>query len=615
MQIDKFEWNFIENLNEDDHKGRFLDPLLNSIYNKNIIPLYDLSLKFTDNSWDLSKISHKRVPRRKSEFKFDGLTEEFNIFCKVYVLQKFLNREGKVQSIHVYLSEIKKFFCFLQSNEIYEVEDINSSHIIAFLNTLSDYVVSTIEAYMRAILDFFEIYSLHVMELEWKNIREILVSMDIAEQIGTKKNSKTSTINKKYFTSLLNTAINVMEDTNKEIYYRATACIIILLAHTGLRNSELRDMPITALHEDTNNQYNVPYFDYVTTKNSRTDLGERVIQCTATPKASMAFNTLLEIYSDTRNRKNSYLLIVPKRCSTLPLTDTAFDRMIMYFCLKYCDDIGCVNITHSPEDLKYIPYKTIKRIGILTYIEKFKENDTISIPRPHQFRVFLINLLYEKGVSLFYIQKHMGHLYREATEGYLRLEKEKEHTSEFAKKTVKLTLTDEVNFTEKNHTSLKTEIDTFIKEVPENIYKDFDAIVNSTIDRFPIRAKSGGVCIKGGKVRERRCESITDELYCTYGMCPNNYLVYFMVDESYREYQLLKKTIKHNKDNGFVKAYKKEKNKLHWLINKRLLPELNDLKQEIEKKGSDSIVSLHPKLEDIVEDIDNIYEEIQAWIQ
>ena len=198
---------------------------------------------------------------------------------------------------------------------------------------------------------------------------------------------------------------------------------------------------------------------------------------------------------------------------------------------------------------------------------------------------------------------------REATEGYLRLENDKEKAGENAKKMASMIINGDVNLIGKNAKSLKEEIDLHIKNLNKNIHIDFDDIVNSTIDRFPMSAKSGGICIKGGPIRESRCEKITDELYCAYGMCPNNYYVYFMVDESITEYKLLQNILKHNLDNNFNKAYNKERNKLHWLVNERLIPELEDLKKEIKLKGKEAIITLHPHLRDIINEVDQIYEE------
>lgn len=105
----------------------------------------------------------------------------------------------------------------------------------------------------------------------------------------------------------------------------------------------------------------------------------------------------------------------------------------------------------------------------------------------------------------------------------------------------------------------------------------------------------------------------TNEMMCAYNLCPNLFHFYYMVDVSYMNFQTLQETYKAMSEAGKTKAAQKELAKLKDIINRRLLPELDELDKEIEANGFNTILDKHPSLVEIMENREEIRKEIELW--
>ena len=88
-----------------------------------------------------------------------------------------------------------------------------------------------------------------------------------------------------------------------------------------------------------------------------------------------------------------------------------------------------------------------------------------------------------------------------------------------------------------------------------------------------------------------------------------------MADISYEEYLQHIDIIKYNQDNGFKKAYQKELNKLRYVIENSLMPELTMLEEELQKHGEEEILEKYPQLTYIVNNFKTIKQEVSSWMQ
>ena len=90
--------------------------------------------------------------------------------------------------------------------------------------------------------------------------------------------------------------------------------------------------------------------------------------------------------------------------------------------------------------------------------------------------------------------------------------------------------------------------------------------------------------------------------------------MFFMADIAYEEYLQNRDTAQYNKDNGYKKAYQKELNKLKYIIEHSLMPELTMLEDELERHGEEDILEKYPQLTYIVNHLDSIKQEVQTWM-
>ena len=105
----------------------------------------------------------------------------------------------------------------------------------------------------------------------------------------------------------------------------------------------------------------------------------------------------------------------------------------------------------------------------------------------------------------------------------------------------------------------------------------------------------------------------TNEFYCAYGVCPNIVHFYYMADITYRQCKELEESISLNDQRGHKKQVQKERNMLYTITTKRLIPELKELRTVVERDGFESIYEMHPEVQPIVEDIEEIEKEVAVW--
>ena len=88
-----------------------------------------------------------------------------------------------------------------------------------------------------------------------------------------------------------------------------------------------------------------------------------------------------------------------------------------------------------------------------------------------------------------------------------------------------------------------------------------------------------------------------------------------MADFSYKMAKECEEAFLYNKKSGFLKQAQKELNKLQRRVKDKLIPELDELKIVINKKGSDAVISEYPILLEIILNLDSIYEESEKWLK
>lgn len=489
------------------------------------------------------------------------------------------------------------------------IEDISPSMIAEWIGSMNSIPVTALANNISAVKSFISYYNANIEEIFTKaHFRELKI-IDIRAYKAAAEKSKTPNIPENFFNQMLSTAIKDMENEKEDTFYRGMSAMLIIASQTGLRTAELFALetgcvkPVTIFNGET-----AYYLEYKTWKRVRALSAASTEITYVNALTKKAYDILVDIYADKRKELNiEYLFLgsYGKRFKeTYPLDPNAANQLIKHLFYHYNKYFP--TLLNAPSEIDGLP-----SVG---YFKKssLKNKNQVYVIRPTftQMRVHVCSTLYEKGVPLEYIEKFMSHLSSEMAAYYVRPKKSVQENIDIATQTLKEIVTKEVTplGAEK---SLVSKIDSFIKENNYKVEKDLDVICETLAKNIPIRIKTGGVCIKSSKFRECSKDAMTNEFYCAYGVCPNLYTFYYMIDVSYRQFKELKDSIRVNTSNGHIRQAQKEANMLHTVIKGKLEPQMIDLKEKLNQFGYEHIVGQHPELSDIIVNMPEIEKEMK----
>lgn len=588
------------------------------------IPLSESTIDYYDDDWDFSKYN---LINRRSKFHFGKLTEPFKSDLKDMVLLQILKGGKKLTSVSNFLQAIRKFFLFLIDLGCPETKMIDISDVEKFLSTLDNSSVATYYRYIDSIRMFMGLYdSEYGTNILTREMSDLLKRDRLKEYNAAKEAQKRHPIPKSYLNKLLKCLFDKMNDPNETVVNRALAGMLIIDSQTGLRVSELsllRTSSVTKIKIGSDVCYKV---DYDIIKTARGNAGTITCVTYFNEIAYTAFNKVVDLLKDIRESRNTDYLMCGTR--KLPYDRQCYIKFLKKICIENYEELETFNpkwkdvlagdsliknylIDHcnNAKDYRDTPLKDIPNIN----------NDThYYYPICHQFRNTVIDELLHDGVPIEYVQQYMGHFSRDMTDGYANYgsKKDLQENMEYTEQTLKTFLSGEAKIIGPNGDSIANRVNEWLEENNLNVNTDLNEIVSKLSKIIPIRAKTGGMCIKGSKLTYAcSLDAKTDEFMCACGICPNICHFYFMADVAYSEYKALKNLYQYNLDNGFKRQAQKERNKIKNIIINTLKPELEETEKEIKKHGKDTIVYKHPQMEYIVNHLKEIEGELEQWIR
>lgn len=417
---------------------------------------------------------------------------------------------------------------------------------------------------------------------------------------------KTPDIPSEYFEAILSAAIRVMRDSEGEYDKRATACLLLILTQLGLRPSDLLALRTWQLRTKKLSASGITanFIRYKSRKPSKAGGPALEFDVTSNALCTEAFRTLESIRTKCPLATDSDFLYVldPTYSSKniLPVSEHRFKGQYHRFLLQELPDL-CMR------DWESVTTKKIK-VGHTKFVR-------ISAPTPTQFRVHLCTTLYEKGVSLLYIQRYMGHLSEDMIGYYARPKDTYQESVRYAEEIIKSIVVEDARLIGGRFgDEVKTNIEEFVEQGAFNVETDLHGIIEAFGPNLIIRGKRGGTCIKDSMMPCTK-DVRTNELLCAYDLCPNLFHFYYNADISYMDFLTLQKTHDAMALSGKTYAAEKELYKLKDLCSRRLLPELNELEREIGRKGREIILNQHPELLVVMENIEGIRGEIDTWMK
>ena len=584
---------------------------INAIKNMlEIIPVKDSKISFNDNVWDFNPYI-KYANCASYKFIFKTLDRELNNYCKFFILYK-MSTKVKISTINVRYSQFvsiisniykkthhKTFYIITTDDIINEITERNVSH-------------STTHNLYQAI---FQVYDFLIKQYKLNlsvNLETIYNESIKYKNLDKKESNKLPDIPYSYFDIILNKSIEVMRNTNENSNYRIMAAALIFISQTGLRLGDFlaltTDCLFTKELKKSGNIANYIHFKERKASKAHQPLLEFNIFCNII--ATEAFNTMksLRKYSDLAEGNNILFALTGhhKSSQELPHTRPRFNAKYQSFMYNYLPKESTIEwegISKSIYNIHYIDETGDKSSSINLYI-----------PDTRQYRVHLSTTLYNKGVPLVYIQKYMGHLSDYMLGYYVRPKDTYQENIEYSEKVVREIAEDNLTPLGGNLIGgdIKENIKQFIADNGFNVHTDISSIVKALGDKVIIRGKNGGVCIKTS-IMPCSKDARTNEMMCAYNICPNLFHFYYMIDITYLNFKTLEETYKVLIESGKEKAAQKELAKIKDVINRKLIPELNELDKEILNKGADTVLTKYPSLIEIIENRENIEKEINIW--
>jgi len=635
----------LEDSRLNEYLGLRIDgPILTQItLNDDIINYIQQELEFGMDYWDFSKFDKANSINNRLIFNFKKIDRNYIVFLKQYIVRRIIIYRVKICTVKTEFSFIKKFVSFLSENNIYYYESIDLKVVQAFIEkNFEGNMPKTKKIKISNIKSFLNLMEEINENISYAKIYKYMESIVSKEEIRLETESnKFKLIPEMIFKKILSLAILDVKDENLCIFRRLTAAMIVFLAETGIRIGEFRLIEIGNLHKemlDLNKIYT--YLDFKTFKGASADEGFKWTYTSLSDKAEMAYNYIIELTQKFRAKKSATTLYLSKYGERY-YDETAFGSQIIKFMIIHRIELDCIN--SKSEEVKKLNSKCIKnmfksRIKSKAICEQFKDNDVLYYITPHQFRVNLCNSLYKKNVHIFYIQKHMNHIYEDTTAYYIRSESYKEKDI-YAKRVIeKIVVFSQINegkfegipesIVEEMQEDLKDnvilnkykKIESFLKSNKIYIEKNTDSLLKMMLENenSVLELEEGFCC------RNEFMSLCARQEFLNSNSKYNSISIYIptidFVDSTYNRFHDKLKVIKHNKelvDQGlpYQIELSRETTAIRKLVSKCLVPEFMLIKSFIGNKGSTEFERRYPHLTNLAKDIDNITQkELSEWI-
>lgn len=549
---------------------------------------------FTQNEWNFRPLV-KYLNKSAMILNFNCRNKEIINYLKLFAIYQLTT--CKVTTVATNLQKIKSTLdniTSLKNISILQVENFDLIDYYKFKNI-------SIDNQLRHNISLFKFYSFISNSLKLKCslditklIKDKKEQLKIVSQIST---NKTPLITKDLFNIIENKLTGFIENSSNLFRDRVIAGAILIQMQTGLRSNEILSLQRDCIKLKKIDDKEIYFLEYNQLKSIRNDYEQHFNSTICTKKCKVVIDKLNSILSTVKSGSN--FLIDPNDKFYVPISVNRYVDLYKKVLVKAC----------GHELLKKHEGTVETSINGLVY----------NIPQPKQFRVYFCTELYRQNFPLTVIESLLGHISAHEMQGYYIRSTNSELLN--ATKNVmdnilnkKLTLLGGANATifQNKIQELKNTFEINPSEI--KVEDSTDDLINKLSKEFVIKSKAGGFCIKKAS-SQTNCinEKLTNKLLCATGICPNAYHFFYNIFTTYQDFQSVRAVYTNLISRGQIRAAECEYNKLVDICERRLLPELKELKKELKTNGKDIVLSDYPELKEIVNNIQEIESEAKQW--
>ncbi|HEF1854266.1 TPA: tyrosine-type recombinase/integrase [Bacillus cereus] len=596
------------------------------LINLNFKKIVDFSvtpnINFANDIWEFNEFKRFSNENWAYHYDFTQLDTTYKNYAKYMILRELFNRHLRFTTVKKRFYYVRDFIYHLSNHYMYYPNLIDASFLKGFLaNAPSE---RNLADKKQAIKTFLLEIELRVPDVNFSDCYKYLNKHDSRKIKIEREQGKHKFVPLDIHNKIISLAIQDLRNEDLLITQRAAACMIVLLADTGMRIGEFRILEIGMLDEiGVKGEYEVFYYLNFKTYKTVKEKKYKWTRSFITENALLAYRTLTEIYKE--RRKTQYLFVNDKGKE---VSKTLLRMRLVQFFYRHQNQLQLDKIIDY--DVSQFSVTRKRNYKSLKFVPDDEMDKDIYYVTFHQYRVILATILYNKGYHLDFIRQHMNHLTEEMTQHYIRFNEIKKieinAIETLKKRSTKdgLTLNTNINDISDKYIieELRTEeyqevynqINKFLKKNKLNIFTDIEEIV-SKLSRTdtPIADTELGICAKSfNKLCERNqyISSINDAYYLGVQIHSLEELPF-----SLKRFQEKASIVAYNeklyeKNKKYRNELERELKGIKKYIERKLNPELMLLKDEIRSGG---ICDKYPELESIVENINDIEKEVKKW--
>jgi integrase len=583
------------------------------------------NIRFADDLWVFKEFKRFSGEDWAYSYDFTQLGTTYKNYAKYMVLRELFKRHNRFVTVKPKFDLIKDFITYLSQHQMFYPNLIDTPFIEEFLaNSPSE---RDQQKKKQALKIFLSEIELRVSGINLSECYEYLTNHNKIKIKAEREKGKHKFVPIHIHNKIISIAIKDLRNENLPITQRAAACMIVLLAETGMRIGEFRILEVNMLDEISTNADSVSFF-YLNFKTYKTVTAKdfKWTRSFITENALLAYKTLTEIYRD--RRKSQYLFVNNKGTE---VSKTLLRIRLVQFFYQHQNEFQLDKIIDHEVSQFAVTKK--RNFRALTIVPDDEIDRNIYYVTFHQYRVVLATILYNKGYHLDWIRRHMNHLTEEMTQHYIRIKELEKLEVNAVETLIKRSLKDgtalNTDIKESTDEYIKEElqseqyqevydsINKFLKKNKLNIYKDTKEIISrlSSTD-IPIAETELGICAGYfNKLceREQYISSINDAYYLGVHIHSLDDLPY-----SIKRFQEKADIIEYNeglykKNPKYRNEYERELKGIKKYIERKLKPEIMLLNDEISKLGLEAVQTKYPQLVEILGKIKLIEEEAEKW--